>query len=271
MVLDGLQTYIESKLVHCINKDVDVRTKSKDAASKKLPQIILVHADSSRKCFYPSSTDWVCGGQWNEMLGNLEKFVRSFRQSNSELVVFFDGSSSSSRVHEWKLRQANQRENVKQLMSKVVSHRAIPSRNLAVMPACFNTALRLALKSCNVIVCSSLNEVHSDITNYYRVQDCSSIIAHSSYYLLKGVPHCFSPDHLKILRYNVKSSCVNFDAVLKELDIKIEALPAFASLIGSVLIPEDYLATFHWTFLAPDHPLRKVEVLVFFLLAFVSD
>lgn len=266
MVLDGLQTYIETKLDHCINKNVDLRTVQSEneavdiTSSKKALQIFVVHADSCRKYVYPISTDWVCGGQWNEMLNNLEKFVRNFRQSNSELVVFFDGSMSSTRIHEWKSRQANQRETVKQLMSKVVSYRASPSRNLAVIPACFNTALRLALKSCNVIVCSSLSQVHSDITNYYRAQKCSGIIAHSSHYLLQGISNCFSPDHLKIGRYNVRSSCIDFEAVMKELGLTEEALPVFASLIGSVLIPEEYLATFHWTFLAPDHPLRQVEL-----------
>eukprot|EP00794_Sanderia_malayensis_P006008 gene6008-6706_t len=264
MALDVLQTYIESKLVHCIKRNVDLRTiKSENvaASSKKIPQIFVVHADSCRKYVYPSSTDWVCGGQWNEMLSNLEKFVRSFRQSNTELVVFFDGSINSFRVREWKSRQNNQRENVKQLMSKVVSYRALPSRNLAVIPACFNTALRLALKSCNVMVCSSLAQVHRDIANYYLMQNCSAIIAHSSYYLLQGVTNCFLPDQLKLGRYNVRASCVDFEAVMKELGLNNEALPAFASLIGSVLIPEKYLAAFHWTFLAADHPLRKVELM----------
>ena len=266
MGLDGLQTYVESKLGHCIEKNVDLKTIKNEnivegQASKKIPQIFVVHAESCRKYVYPMSTDWVCGGQWNEMLSNLEKFVRSFRQSNIELVVFFDGSVSPSRKHEWKRCHSNQRETMKQLMSKVVSNRATPSRSLAVTPACFNTALRLALKSCNVIVCSSLGEVHHDITHYYRSQKCSGIIAQNSYYLLQRVSNCFSPEHLKLTRYHAKSSSINFEKVMEELGLSIDSLPVFAALIGSMMLPDGYLATFHWTFLGPDHPLRKVEVM----------
>ena len=265
MGLEGLQKYIESKLGHCIDKNVDLKsTKNENTeetkTSKKEPQIFVVHADSCRKYVYPVATDWVCGGQWNEMLSNLERFVRCFRQSSIELVVFFDGSVGATRFNDWKQRHTNQRETVKQLMSKVVSNRATPARSLAVTPACFNTALRLALKSCNVIVCSSVGDLHHDITSYYRSQRCTGIIAQNSHYLLQRISNCFSPDHLKIGRYTAKSSRIDFGKVMEELGLSSDTLPVFAALLGNNIIPEGYLATFHWSFLGPDHPLKSEEV-----------
>lgn len=267
MGLDGLQKFIEAKLGPCVEKNVDLKLmKNEDIeddskTNAKEPLIYVLHAEGCRKHVYTTSTDWVCGGQWSEMLNNIEKFVRCFRQSGIELVVFFDGSMSPARLHEWKQRHLNQRETVKQLMSKVVSNRATPSRSLAVTPACFNAAFRLAFKSCNVIVCSSTDEVHRDITNYYRAQKCAGIIAQNSYYLLQRVSNCFLPDHLKVARYLARSSRINFDNVIEELGLSLDALPVFAALVGSLVLPAGYLATFHWSFLGPDHPLKSAEVI----------
>lgn len=265
MGLEGLQKYIELKLVDCLETNIDLKSvrnedQEDNKVNSKRPLIFVVHAESCKKHVYPMSTDWVCGGQWNEMLYNLEKFVRCFRQSNIELVVFFDGSNSPSRLHEWKQRHKNQRETVKQLMSKVVSNRATPPRRLAVTPACFNSALRLALKSCNVIVCSSIDEVHRDITNYYRSQRCAGIIAQNWYYLLQRVSNCFLSDHLKVARYQAKSSRIDFERAMQDLGLSLEALPIFAALVGSPVLPAGYLASFHWSFLGPDHPLKSDEL-----------
>lgn len=265
MGLEGLQKYIETKLGQCVEKNVDLKLirneeLEESKPNSKEPLIYVVHAESCKKHVYPMSTDWVCGGQWNEMLNNLEKFVRCFRQSSIELVVFFDGSMSPTRLEDWKQRHKNQRETVKQLMSKVVSNRATPSRSLAVTPACFNAAFRLALKSCNVIVCSSVDEVHRDITNYYRSQKCAGIIAQNSYYLLQRVSNCFLPDHLKVARYLARSSRINFEKAMEELGLSLDSLPVFAALVGSLVLPAGYLATFHWSFLGPDHPLKSDEV-----------
>ena len=277
MGIENIQEFIESEYSQFIRTE-DIKSRAKPVnpddkandqgeaengvalSNKKLSNVIVVQADNCFKHFYPSNSDWVCGGQWSEMLNNVEKFIRSFRQSNLELVVFFDGSIGPTRVYDWRTKHSARRDTVRQIISQVLKTNLFPSRKNFTLPPCFNHALRLALRACNVIVCSSLDEVSRDIISYSRSENCIGILAHSSSYLLCRVPNYLSSEHLKLGRNTVKAASFDYDGILKELGLSVEMIPLFASLVGNAFIPDGYLSSFHWSLLSPDHPLKSVQV-----------
>lgn len=78
MGIQGLQEYVE---VNCLNvcEEVDLKVVFYGKKVISVGQLVLfVDVKSCLKYFYGLIIDWVCGGQWNEMLCNVEYFIRFF-------------------------------------------------------------------------------------------------------------------------------------------------------------------------------------------------
>lgn len=259
MGIQGLQEYIEANCPSAC-EDVDLKEVLYGKGTSANSAVLVVDTNSCLKHLYGPNTDWVCGGQWNEMLRAVENFTRSFRQQNIEIVMYFDGEGESGKLHEWIKNQNDKRQLARQILAHVIKMNCYPGKRLYFPPPAVNTCLRLAFLSCGVCVCSSTGDLHREMATYCKTEGFAGVISHHADFLLFDVPNYFSADHLKFSKKDITTTRFNRQAMLTELQLHHDRLGLFASLLGTSFIPEEMLGSFYWNLLGPDHPLAKVQV-----------
>uniref|UniRef100_A0A8C3T2D9 Family with sequence similarity 120A n=1 Tax=Chelydra serpentina TaxID=8475 RepID=A0A8C3T2D9_CHESE len=88
------------------------------------------------------------------------------------------------------------------------------------------------------------------------------LVAYDSDYALCNIPYYFSAHALKLSR-NGKSLTTSqylMHEVAKQLDLNPNRFPIFAALLGNHILPDEDLASFHWSLLGPEHPLASLKV-----------
>ncbi|XP_078468445.1 constitutive coactivator of PPAR-gamma-like protein 1 isoform X2 [Lampetra planeri] len=227
------------------------------------PLRLLVDAENCLGRLYGGFfTDWVSGGQWNQMLGFLAALSRSCAQANIELVVFFSGALEKGRLPEWTKRQACERHTAQQIVAHVQSKGTPPPKVWFIPPVGLAHFIRLALLRFRVKVCQSINDHHLEVIRFCKESGFHGLVAQDSDYAVFCPPHYFSSSTLKLSR-NGKSLTANEYLVpeaASALQLQPHKFPIFAALLGNHLLPDEDLAAFHWNLLGPEHPLASLKV-----------
>ena len=264
MGIQGLQSFVEIQCSSEAWNDVDFKELNQSinhGKTSSAPSVLVVDAMSCLKHFYSTSTDWVCGGQWNELLRNVENFVKAFRNINIELVVFFDGEQDTAKIQSWIQEEEENRQIIHQILSHVHNTSTFPPKRHFFAPKSLSTCLRLAFRCRNVVVCSTVGDLHKEIINYCKKYSCLGILGYHSDYLLLDAMSYYSSSHLKVVRKTGTTSVkFNTDVIFRELELDRSRLALFSTLLGNSFLPEEWLAQFHWSLLGPDHPLAKLQV-----------
>ncbi|XP_069039616.1 constitutive coactivator of PPAR-gamma-like protein 2 [Lepisosteus oculatus] len=234
------------------------------AAHPPPPARILIDADSGLQRLYGGyQTDWVCGGEWNAMLGYLAALSQAcLYQGGLELVVIFNGTLGKDRWPEWARRAQGQRQTAQLIVNHVASKGTPPPRAWFLPPACLSHCIRLAMLRYRVRVVQTLEDHHQEVISLYRDCGFQGLIAHDSEYALCNIPAYFSSHALK-LSWNGKNLTTNqylLPEVARQLGLKPVHFPAFAALLGNHILPDEDLAAFHWSLLGPEHPLASLKV-----------
>lgn len=110
---------------------------------------VLVDAGSALPRLYGGyQTDWVCGGQWNAMLGYLSALCQACAYPGGdglELVVMFPGGLGKDRLAEWGRRCQAERQTAQLIVGHVGNKGTPPPRAWFLPPACLSHCVRLAL------------------------------------------------------------------------------------------------------------------------------
>ncbi|XP_037009559.2 constitutive coactivator of PPAR-gamma-like protein 2 isoform X3 [Artibeus jamaicensis] len=234
------------------------------------PQIpgarVLVDAGSALPRLYGGyQTDWVCGGQWNAMLGYLSALCQACACSGGdglELVVMFPGGLGKERLAEWGRRCQTERQTAQLIVGHVGNKGTPPPRAWFLPPACLSHCVRLALIRFRVKVFQSLEDHHLEVVAFFRENGFHGLLAHDSEYALYNIPFYYSSHALK-LSWNGKNLTTNqflIQEVAKQLGLKRVNFPIFAALLGNHILPDEDLAAFHWSLLGPEHPLASLKV-----------
>ncbi|KAF6090357.1 family with sequence similarity 120C [Phyllostomus discolor] len=234
------------------------------------PQIpgarVLVDAGSALPRLYGGyQTDWVCGGQWNAMLGYLSALCQACACSGGdglELVVMFPGGLGKDRLAEWGRRCQTERQTAQLIVGHVGNKGTPPPRAWFLPPACLSHCVRLALIRFRVKVFQSLEDHHLEVVAFFRENGFHGLLAHDSEYALYNIPFYYSSHALK-LSWNGKNLTTNqflMQEVAKQLGLKRVNFPIFAALLGNHILPDEDLAAFHWSLLGPEHPLASLKV-----------
>ncbi|XP_057716704.1 constitutive coactivator of PPAR-gamma-like protein 2 isoform X1 [Corythoichthys intestinalis] len=228
------------------------------------PARILVDADSGLQRLYGGyQTDWVCGGQWNAMLGYLAALSQAcLFQGGLELVVVFNGTLGKERWPEWARRAQGQRQTAQLIVNHVGSKATPPPRAWFLPPACLSHCVRLAMFRFRVRVVQTLEDHHQEVLSLYRDYGFAGLIAQDSEFALCNVPAYFSSHALK-LSWNGKNLTTHqylLSEAARQLGLKTQHLPCFAALLGNHILPDEDLAAFHWSLLGPEHPLASLKV-----------
>uniref|UniRef100_A0A3Q2WLZ7 Family with sequence similarity 120 member C n=1 Tax=Haplochromis burtoni TaxID=8153 RepID=A0A3Q2WLZ7_HAPBU len=228
------------------------------------PARILIDADSGLQRLYGGyQTDWVCGGEWNAMLGYLAALSQAcLYQGGLELVVVFNGTLGKERWPEWARRAQSQRQTAQLIVNHVGSKATPPPRAWFLPPACLSHCVRLAMFRFRVRVVQTLEDHHQEVLSLYRDYGFAGLIAQDSEFALCNVPAYFSSHALK-LSWNGKNLTTHqylLSEAARQLGLKTQHLPCFAALLGNHILPDEDLAAFHWSLLGPEHPLASLKV-----------
>uniref|UniRef100_A0A3P8VIF8 Family with sequence similarity 120 member C n=1 Tax=Cynoglossus semilaevis TaxID=244447 RepID=A0A3P8VIF8_CYNSE len=228
------------------------------------PARILIDADSGLQRLYGGyQTDWVCGGEWNAMLGYLAALSQAcLYQGGLELVVVFNGTLGKERWPEWARRAQGQRQTAQLIVNHVGSKATPPPRAWFLPPACLSHCVRLAMFRFRVRVVQTLEDHHQEVLSLYRDYAFAGLIAQDSEFALCNVPAYFSSHALK-LSWNGKNLTTHqylLSEAARQLELKTQHLPLFAALLGNHILPDEDLAAFHWSLLGPEHPLASLKV-----------
>nr|DBA13752.1 TPA: hypothetical protein GDO54_017092 [Pyxicephalus adspersus] len=111
------------------------------------PCRVLLDADSALQRLYGGyQTDWVCGGQWNAMLGYLAALSQAcLYQGGLELMVMFNGTLAKERLPEWARRVQVERQTAHLIVSHVGNKGTPPPRAWFLPPSCLAHCVRLAM------------------------------------------------------------------------------------------------------------------------------
>nr|XP_034953383.1 constitutive coactivator of PPAR-gamma-like protein 2 isoform X2 [Zootoca vivipara] len=228
------------------------------------PARLLVDADSALQRLYGGyQTDWVCGGQWNAMVGYLAALSQAcLYQGGLELAVIFNGGLGKERLPEWGRKAQAERQTAQLIAGHVGNKGTPPPRAWFLPPACLGHCVRLAMIRFRVKVFQSLEDHHQEVVSFFRENGFHGLIAHDSEYALCNIPSYYSSHALK-LSWNGKNLTTNqflMQEVAKQLGLKLSSFPIFAALLGNHILPDEDLAAFHWSLLGPDHPLASLKV-----------
>ncbi|KAJ8257444.1 hypothetical protein GJAV_G00185660 [Gymnothorax javanicus] len=228
------------------------------------PVRVLVDADSGLQRLYGGyQTDWVCGGEWNAMLGYLGALSQAcLYQGGLELVVVFNGTLGKERWPEWARRAQGQRQTAQLIVNHVGTKATPPPRAWFLPPACLSHCVRLSMLRFRVRVVQTLEDHHQEILSLYRDHGFQGLIAQDSEFALCNVPAYFSSHALK-LSWNGKNLTTHqylLSEAARQLGLKTQHLPTFAALLGNHILPDEDLAAFHWSLLGPDHPLASLKM-----------
>uniref|UniRef100_A0A8D3DRI5 Family with sequence similarity 120C n=1 Tax=Scophthalmus maximus TaxID=52904 RepID=A0A8D3DRI5_SCOMX len=265
MGVQGFQEYLEKR---CPGAAVPVdllklaRTAARQPPHHHHP--ILIDADSGLQRLYGGyQTDWVCGGEWNAMLGYLAALSQAcLYQGGLELVVVFNGTLGKERWPEWARRAQGQRQTAQLIVNHVGSKATPPPRAWFLPPACLSHCVRLAMFRFRVRVVQTLEDHHQEVLSLYRDYAFAGLIAQDSEFALCNVPAYFSSHALK-LSWNGKNLTTHqylLSEAARQLGLKTQHLPCFAALLGNHILPDEDLAAFHWSLLGPEHPLASLKV-----------
>ncbi|XP_068939850.1 constitutive coactivator of PPAR-gamma-like protein 1 isoform X1 [Petaurus breviceps papuanus] len=268
MGVQGFQDYIEK---HCPSAVVPVELQKLARGSlvgggrqrpPQTPLRLLIDADNCLHRLYGGFyTDWVSGGQWNHMLGYLAALAKACFNGNIELFVFFNGALEKARLHEWVKRQGNERQTAQQIVSHVQNKGTPPPKVWFLPPVCMAHCIRLALIRFHIKVAQSIEDHHQEVIAFCRENGFHGLVAYDSDYALCNIPYYFSAHALKLSR-NGKSLTTSqylMHEVAKQLDLNPNRFPIFAALLGNHILPDEDLASFHWSLLGPEHPLASLK------------
>ncbi|XP_053724961.1 constitutive coactivator of PPAR-gamma-like protein 1 homolog [Synchiropus splendidus] len=227
------------------------------------PLRLLLDAESCLHRLYGGFySDWVSGGQWNNMFVYLSALSRACFNNNIELMVCFNGALEKGRLHDWVKRQVNDRQTSQQLMSHVQNKGTPPPKVWFLPPVCLVHFIRLALLKFRVRVVQSLEDHHLEVMTLYRENGFHGLLAYDSDYALCNVPNYFSSYILKLSRNGKSLTTSQFlmEEVAQHLQLDPSRFVIFACLLGNHILPDEDLATFHWRLLGPKHPLVSLKV-----------
>lgn len=202
------------------------------------PARVLVDAESALQRLYGGyQTDWVCGGQWNAMLGYLAALAQACMYGGGgglELVVLFNGALAKERLPEWARRAQGERQTAQLIVNHVGNKGTPPPRAWFLAPACLRHCVRLALLRFRVKVFQTLEDHHQEVVAFFRENGFHGLIAHDSEYALCNIPSYYCSHALK-LSWNGKNLTTNqylMQEVAKQLGLKPVNFPIFAALLG---------------------------------------
>uniref|UniRef100_H2Z6S8 Uncharacterized protein n=1 Tax=Ciona savignyi TaxID=51511 RepID=H2Z6S8_CIOSA len=232
----------------CVNVNIgDPAWRRKVVGSQFEPIYLVIDADSCLHRLYGGSyTDWVCGGQWNQMYHFVKCFCMAAERANIEMTIYFNGALEKQRIQEWTKKQNTLKENIRKIINHTYKRGTPPPKVWFTPPASVGHCIRTAFIACGVQVCQSFKDHHREIIAYCRGNAFHGILAQSGDFVAFDPPMYFSSHLLKLSRHSYCITTVQYQlsALSKHLSLSPGLFPLLLTLLGNHILLPDEVAPF---------------------------
>uniref|UniRef100_A0A8C3HET0 Constitutive coactivator of peroxisome proliferator-activated receptor gamma n=1 Tax=Chrysemys picta bellii TaxID=8478 RepID=A0A8C3HET0_CHRPI len=252
MGIKGLQWFVANACPDaCTMVNLKEMAEKHHISHPDSPPVIVVDAMGCIRHWYTPES-WVCGGQWQEYLANLQDFIKAFMAVDIKLVFCFDGVVEQKKRDEWVKRRLKNNKEIARIFQFLKSYRQQPGRGMFFIPSGLATFTRFALKSLGQETICSLQEADYEVASYGLQNNCMGILGQDTDYLIYNTSPYFSInklclDRMVTVMYSRENLC-------HALGLNITDLPLFACLLGNDIVPEDILEGFWWKCVASCPP-----------------
>lgn len=273
MSVKDFQTFITSdpqlQSFGCVGGQVNLLELDGDAGSKRkgrggqMVQNRVALVMDGEQCldrlyggYFP---DWSCGGQWRNTMAYLSTLFGRMHQANLHLAIFFNGAIEPSRFKEWRHRQGQIKSHVKQVLRHLSRRMTPPPKAFWVPPCGIHSMLRLALRSMNLPVLSSLEDHYHEVMAFCWDNGYHGVLSDDGEYAMFNPPRFFSAHNIKLsFQHDLLTLEFNLDEVAKSLDLNPNRFSLLGALLGNhILTPHD-LCDFHER-IVPELKLAKAK------------
>ncbi|TRY74611.1 hypothetical protein TCAL_01602 [Tigriopus californicus] len=224
------------------------------------PSNLIWDADSSQNKLYGGFTlDWVCGGQWSQMIDFLASIAYIFKQNNVQATVYCNGALEPERFDLWKKEQIDKKAKIDLVFNHLRKKGTSPPRHLWVIPTGFDVTLRLALKGIPFLMGVSLEDHRKELVTACFEKQFTGILSDDAEIALLQPPRYFSIRDMKLVGHNgLATTEIVMDEVAKALDVNPNRFCMIAVLLGNHILSGEHLGEFHRK-LVPDLQSKKED------------
>ncbi|XP_061670264.1 constitutive coactivator of peroxisome proliferator-activated receptor gamma [Syngnathoides biaculeatus] len=237
MGVKGLQSFMElccPESCITVNLREMVRHVPKTSDNTSSPTLVVDGMACLRHWYW--CKDWVCGGQWNEYMSILRRWVETFTSVGIHLVFFFDGLVEEKKRHEWVKRRRRVNGEVSKIFHYIKSHGQQPGKNLFTLPSGLATFTCFALRALGQEVFCSVQEADYEIACYARRHGCMGILGQDSDFIIYDSVPYLSVAKLQLNR--LTTVLYDRERLCRAIGLDVSQLPLLACLLGNDVVPE---------------------------------
>lgn len=239
MGVKGLQYFMETCYPEtCMHVDLRQLAAAHAKAHPDIMPTMVVDGMACLRYWYQCQA-WVHGGQWQEYMQCLQKFVEAFTMIGLRLVFFFDGTIEEQKRGEWVKRRLKVNQDIARIFNYIKTHHQQPPREMFCLPSGLATFSRFALKSLGHGICCSVREGDYEIAEYALHNKCIGILGQDTDFVIYDtVPYMsiakLRLDNMTAVQYSREKLC----HILK---LQKSDLPLLACILGNDIVPEHKL------------------------------
>lgn len=209
---------------------------------------------------------WVHGGQWQEYMHFLQKFVKAFSMIGLRLVFFFDGTIEEQKRAEWVKRRLRVNQDIAKIFNYIKNHHQQPHREMFCLPSGLATFSRFALKSLGQTTYCSVREGDYEIAEYALRNKCIGILGQDTDFVIYDTVPYMSVAKLRL--ENMTTVQYSREKLCHILKLQKSDLSFLACILGNDIVPEHQLKNLRKNALSlygKKHPGDKVHAAAEFI------
>ncbi|XP_060781519.1 constitutive coactivator of peroxisome proliferator-activated receptor gamma isoform X2 [Neoarius graeffei] len=236
MGVKGLQYFMENCYPEtCVHVDLRQLAEAHAKAHPDIMPTIVVDGMACLRYWYQCQA-WVHGGQWQEYMHFLHKFLEAFTLIGLRLVFFFDGTIEEQKRAEWVKRRLRVNQDISKIFSYIKNHHQQPGKEMFCLPSGLATFSIFALKSLGQETCCSVREGDYEIAEYALRNNCIGILGQDTDFIIYDTVPYMSIAQLRLEKMTtVQYSREKLCHILK---LQRSDLPFLACILGNDIVPE---------------------------------
>lgn len=244
MGIKGLHYYVDNKCPE-VCRTVSIKELADEIRMPNCEPVLVVDGMSLMHKLYEKQLDWICGGQWYQFVHILINFVQRFRNIGVKLVLFFDGTVCTTKRKEWVSRRVKKYKDIAFIFKYVKQTHLCPEDRFFQLPAAMGSLTRHVFKfCCGVEVYSTTKEADQEIAEYAKSNtNVFAIMSQDSDFFIYNTKPYLSTGQLNL--NTMTTILYDRNVLARHLNLHLEQLPLFSSLLGNDIISREMLEPFH--------------------------
>ncbi|KAK3573714.1 hypothetical protein QTP86_032076 [Hemibagrus guttatus] len=266
MGVKGLQYFMETCYPEtCLHVDLRQLATAHAKAHPDMMPTMVVDGMACLRYWYQCEA-WVHGGQWQEYLHFLHKFVDAFKVSGLRLVFYFDGTIEEQKRAEWVKRRLRVNQDIARIFNHLKNRHQQPDRKMFCLPSGLASFSTFACKSLGQETYCSVREGDYEIAEYALCNNCIGILSQDTDFIIYDTVPYMSIAKLRL--ENMTTVQYSREKLCHILKLQKSDLPFLACILGNDIVSEHRLQNLRknvLTFYGKKHPGDKVQAAAEFI------